>query len=193
MFVLNVQSLPLRGQGLSINRSNFATFCDVLRIRLVIWVWSFPGGEWECIALLFVYLSISTVPGADPGFQIRGEHLKKLRRAEGGAKIVGVFRVKNHDFTPKNHFFSNFRGARAGCAPPPGSVPVFIYLFLSEMSNFCADFKEFFNSIEIDVYCYIFYSSPGQRSMWPLPIYWCLSVIRRSLSHLNLLIWNHWT
>ena len=117
MFVLNVQSLPLRGQGLSINRSNFATFCDVLRIRLVIWVWSFPGGEWECIALLFVYLSISTVPGADPGFQIRGEHLKKLRLAEGGAKIVGVFRVKNHDFTPKNHFFSNFRGARTGCAP----------------------------------------------------------------------------
>jgi hypothetical protein len=37
--------------------------------------------------------------------------------AEGGAKIVGVFRVKNHDFTPKNHIFSNFRGARAGCAP----------------------------------------------------------------------------
>ena len=48
-----------------------------------------------------------------------GAHLKKLRRAEGGAKIVGVFRVKNHDFTPKNHIFSNFRGARAGCAPPP--------------------------------------------------------------------------
>jgi hypothetical protein len=31
--------------------------------------------------------------------------------------------VKNHDFTPKNHIFSNYRGARAGCAPPPGSVP----------------------------------------------------------------------
>jgi hypothetical protein len=30
-----------------------------------------------------------------------------MRRAEGGAKIVGVFRVKNHDFTPKNHIFSN--------------------------------------------------------------------------------------
>jgi len=28
-------------------------------------------------------------------------HIKKLRRAEGGAKIFGVFRVKNHDFTPK--------------------------------------------------------------------------------------------
>jgi hypothetical protein len=36
-----------------------------------------------------------------------GAHLKKLRRAEGGAKILGVFRVKNHDFTPKNHIFSN--------------------------------------------------------------------------------------
>ena len=32
-------------------------------------------------------------------------HLKKLRRAERGAKIVGVFRVKNHDFTPKKSFF----------------------------------------------------------------------------------------
>jgi hypothetical protein len=32
--------------------------------------------------------------------------LKKLRRAEGGAKNFGVFRVKNHDFTPKNHIFS---------------------------------------------------------------------------------------
>ena len=35
-----------------------------------------------------------------------GVHLKKLRRAESpSAKIFGVFRVKNHDFTPKNHIF----------------------------------------------------------------------------------------
>ena len=34
-------------------------------------------------------------------------HLKKLWRAEGDAKIFGVFRVKNHDFTPKNHILSN--------------------------------------------------------------------------------------
>ena len=52
-------------------------------------------------------------PGADPGFQVRGgAHLKKLRRAEGGANILGVFRVKNHDFTPKNHIFSNCEGRR---------------------------------------------------------------------------------
>ena len=39
-----------------------------------------------------------------------------MRRAEGGAKIFGVFRVKNHDFTPKNLIFSNFRGG--GGVPP---------------------------------------------------------------------------
>ena len=87
-------------------------------------------------------------------FKLGGAHLKKMRRAEGGAKIFGIFRVKKHDFTPKNHIFSNcggrceifgvFRvknhdftpknhiffpilgGARAGCAPPPGSAPEYI-------------------------------------------------------------------
>ena len=60
--------------------------------------------------------------GADPEFQVRG----------GGAnlkKLLGVFRVKNHDFTPKNHIFSNFRGGgNAGCPPPPGSAPDLEYL-----------------------------------------------------------------
>jgi hypothetical protein len=54
------------------------------------------------------------ITGADPGFQVRGgAHLKKLRRAEGGAKIFGIFRVKNHDFTPKNHIFPILGGLRA--------------------------------------------------------------------------------
>ena len=54
------------------------------------------------------------ITGADPGFQVRGgAHLKKLRRAEGGAKIFGVFRVKNHDFMPKkSYFFQLQREAR---------------------------------------------------------------------------------
>jgi hypothetical protein len=78
------------------------------------------------------------ISGADPGFKVSWGALKKncaeprearkclryfvwkitiLRQkiiffpiAEGGAKIVGVFRVRNHDFTPKNLIFSNFRG-----------------------------------------------------------------------------------
>ena len=64
-----------------------------------------------------------------------GAHLKKLRRAEGGTKLLGyfvwkitilrqkiiffsiaeggakifeVFRVKNHDFTPKKSYFFQF-------------------------------------------------------------------------------------
>ena len=59
-------------------------------------------------------LSYYSLPGADPGFQVRGAHLKKMRRAKGGAKIFGVFRVKNHDFTPKKSYFSNFRGGGGG-------------------------------------------------------------------------------
>ena len=61
-----------------------------------------------------LYSVFTLTPGADPGFQVwgGGAHLKKLRRAEGGANIVGVFRVKNHDFTSKNHIFSNCEGRR---------------------------------------------------------------------------------
>ena len=54
-------------------------------------------------------------------FKLGGARLKKLRRAEGGANIFGVFRVKNHDFTPKNHVFSNFRG---------GAPDMWLYILL---------------------------------------------------------------
>ena len=69
---------------------------------------------------LIMYI-LRSISGADPGFQVRGWGLKKLRRAEGGANIFGVFRVKNHDFTPKDYIFSNFMGGRGGS--PPGFVP----------------------------------------------------------------------
>jgi hypothetical protein len=72
----------------------------------------------------------------------------------GGAKIVGVFRVKNHDFTPKIIFlpiaeggakilgyfvrkitilrqtiifFPILGGARAGCTSPPPDPPLHIW------------------------------------------------------------------
>ena len=53
---------------------------------------------------IFWYLFLSSFnkegsnTGADPGFQVRGGALKKSRRAEGGMKIFGVFRVKNFQF-----------------------------------------------------------------------------------------------
>ena len=51
---------------------------------------------------LIMYI-LRLISGADSGFQVReggGDELKKLRRAKGGAKNFGVFRVKNHDFMP---------------------------------------------------------------------------------------------
>jgi hypothetical protein len=78
-----------------------------MRIYFLLYSKRSPMGE----GLLYSKSS-GGLTGADPGYQVRGAHLKKLSRAEGGAKIVGVFRVKNHDFTPKNHIFSNFRGVR---------------------------------------------------------------------------------
>jgi hypothetical protein len=62
----------------------------------------------EAFYRLFTY----TMQGRIQDFKLGGAHLKKLRRAEGSAKIFGVFRVKNHDFTPKNHIFPILKGAR---------------------------------------------------------------------------------
>ena len=60
--------------------------------------------------------------GADPEFQVRGggggrAHLIKLRRAEGGAKSFGVFRVKNHHLRQKIIFFPIL-------GPPPLDPPL---------------------------------------------------------------------
>ena len=68
---------------------------------------------------------------------IRGGYLKKWCRAEGGTKIFGVFRVEIHDFTPKNHIFSNFRGGRAPGVPPPhGSAPDHNMFDVTQPHNF---------------------------------------------------------
>ena len=71
---------------------------------------------------LIMYI-LRLMSGADPGFQVRGTDLKKLRRAEGGANIFWVFRVKNHDFTPKIYIFSNFMGGGGGGGGAPWIRP----------------------------------------------------------------------
>ena len=48
--------------------------------------------------------------GADPGFQVRGGALKKFAPSRGRWENFWGFRVKNHDFTQKNHIFSNCGG-----------------------------------------------------------------------------------
>ena len=63
--------------------------------------------QYTCTHDFYICLILHT--GVDPGFQVRGGvHLKKSRRAEGDAKIFGVFRVKNHDFTTKKSYFFQF-------------------------------------------------------------------------------------
>jgi hypothetical protein len=57
--------------------------------------------------------------------------------AEGGAKIVGVFRVKNHDFTPKNHISSNCGGRREN-----------VWVISCEKSRFYAKKSYFFPILE---------------------------------------------
>ena len=81
-------------------------------------------------------------------FKLGGGALKKIAPsiffpiAEGGAKIVGVFRVKNHDFTPKNHIFSNFREGVRRVRPPldpsltcPSSCVIFHVITVTLLSN----------------------------------------------------------
>ena len=72
--------------------------CPVLKVSL-----DFPFLIATFDFLKHLFIHVISKSGADPGFQVGGAHFKKWRRAEGGAKNVGVFRVKNHDFTPKNH------------------------------------------------------------------------------------------
>ena len=59
-----------------------------------------------------IHIHVIQKSGVDPGFQVRGAHLKKIATSGGMRENFGVFLVKNHDFTPKNHIFSNFRGKR---------------------------------------------------------------------------------
>jgi hypothetical protein len=91
-------------------------------------------GRWCIWFYLFIFYSICTCTGSDPGFQVRGAHLKKLRRAEGSANIFEVFRVKNHDFTPIFFIFFNIKGWGAPGAPPPtpGSAPNVYQLFYTK-------------------------------------------------------------
>ena len=71
-----------------------------------------------------------------------GGHLKKFHRAEEDGKIVGVFRVKNYDFTPKNHIYFSILGGARRVRPPPldpslRSIGTFICRLYSTVSSFC--------------------------------------------------------
>jgi hypothetical protein len=79
-----------------------------------------------------------------------GAHLKKLRRAEGGANIFGVFRVKNHNFTQKINIFSNFRGGARRVRPPPESAPDISTIHHQQHDSSTTSPKGLLNMLPID-------------------------------------------
>ena len=79
-----------------------------------------------------------------------GAHLKKWRRAEGGANIFGVFRVKNHDFTQKKIIFFPILGG--GPLLPPGSSPADINYFLTLIKHyFCSQFCNYMYTCYLEI------------------------------------------
>ena len=52
-------------------------------------------------------------PGADPGFQVRGAHLKKIAERMEARKFLGISCEKSR-FYAKKSYFSNFRGGGGG-------------------------------------------------------------------------------
>jgi hypothetical protein len=64
--------------------------------------------------------------------------------------------VKNHDFTPKNLIFSNFRGGgvRAGCAPHPPLAPQNLHI-PSNNNILCFYLKVNKEKLNVKLYIYI--------------------------------------
>jgi hypothetical protein len=65
--------------------------------------------------------------GRTQDFKLGGAHLK----------IFGVFRVKNHDFTPTKHIFSYFRGGPRRVRPAPAMIIIQLMLDLSVVFCHC--------------------------------------------------------
>ena len=64
------------------------------------------------LILYTCYIFGAIYTGADPRFQVRGgrggPHLKKMRRTEGGANILGYFVWKKSRFYAKKSYFFQF-------------------------------------------------------------------------------------
>jgi hypothetical protein len=68
------------------------------------------------LAIKHSYSYSYIVQGRIQDFKLGGANFKNLRRAEGGTKMFGVFRVKNPYFMPTNLIFSNFMGGASLCS-----------------------------------------------------------------------------
>ena len=99
--------------------------------------------------------------------------------------------MKNHDFTPKNHIFSNFRGRAPGASPPPFDPPLCLspqpmsvnemILVQHQLSNFVA------------ISCWeqaTFYEMTNQLSWIFIVLAHCNKSLRIDMSlHWDTLVW----
>ena len=105
----------------------FSQFVKIQRYTTIVCYQIVHKKTWVHSSSLAFRWAMCYTQGRIQDFKLGGIYLKKLRWVEGGAKIFGVFRVKNHDFTPKNHIFSNFRGRRAPPLDPSLIHTVYIW------------------------------------------------------------------
>ena len=92
-------------------------FLGFLRANQGVSMWYRGGYTFFPFTVDFLFPPSPTIylpdSGADPGFQVRGAHLKKLRRAEGGAKFFGgISCEKLRFYAKKSYFFQLPREAR---------------------------------------------------------------------------------
>jgi hypothetical protein len=106
----------------------FPSLTKTLQIKLT----SEIGFHIKYVSVIIVFIQLHVYnTGTDPGFQVRGGVLKKIAPSGGRRENFGVFRVKNHDFTPKNHIFPILGGA----PPPPWIRPCNTYLLLFDLER----------------------------------------------------------
>jgi hypothetical protein len=100
---------------------NSLLLCDVFIINRVEQLQTLPKTQSEIDISLFLKTqkpsilysnTLNRVPmqGRIQDFKLGGGALKKNASSGGRRENFGVFRVKNHDYTPTNYIFSNFRG-----------------------------------------------------------------------------------
>ena len=117
-------------------------YVRILRIAFSV-ILRFTASDY--VSSKFSYIMIARIicgtQGRIQDLKLGGAHLKKLRRPEWGAKIFEVFRVKNHDFTPKIIIFQ-FKAP----PPPPWIHPWDRYLY-RQMDDYMPPF--WLNYLEI--------------------------------------------
>jgi hypothetical protein len=73
-----------------------------------------------------------TIPGADPGFQVRGDALKKIAPSGGRREHFWGISCEKSRFYAKKHIFSNFRGGGRAPGVPPWIRPCILSLDTDE-------------------------------------------------------------